>query len=127
MSDKPTRLREAAEVMKTSGWCKGQLKDDQGGYCAQGAYLRASGILENDKGFSLFDRCLRPGYQEEVEDIMHDRAMSMVGMPLYIYNNLPETTLEDITSLMLLMADMIEAEEQGLVKTESKDKELTSA
>jgi hypothetical protein len=95
-------LRSAADLIRTGGLARGQLKDGQGAHCVVAAIL-AVGASSND-GWSGLDTGCWERLDRLAGEMHPDRAHHEGGSPhtsrLVNFNNHPDTTAEDVITVL---------------------------
>jgi hypothetical protein len=93
----PQELRAAAELIRTKGHCKHELHDDEGRYCAVGAIFAVTAGLDSLPPFlNSISGELFPGQFEYGQE------------NLVCFNNHPDTTAEDVISVLEKAAARLE-------------------
>lgn len=89
MSVDGSKVREALDLLRRDGWCKGKQEDERGRHCIVGA-AHCVGAYQED--FIALDAVAEQQYL--------DRVGSGLLVPAAALNDHPDTTFEDIERVM---------------------------
>lgn len=97
--DVAAAIDDAHDLIKTCGWCQGQLEDEQGAYCIQGA-LNTVTFNKGDNDYALMNAS-----QLAVVKAIHPRWVS--SSHIIRFNDDPKTTQEDVLDLLSLASKQL--------------------